>query len=250
MLSFPFYPFVFTSAENASLLPGLYMRRSSRLQSNENIITEGQSGTKAAKKDPSATALTSIHLTGATVLGSINATEFWQRLTQFPSFLLLLSCKMDLAIPHWSTLRPGSQTIYYNFHFCNNYFCTCFLQWCAVFHQNNLERNLGCTMTVPMQPSYSITFCCLFIILVYAVCILHTTDAKDMFYIGWCKSLKGSVTPAGLFHLCLEKSALLYDFFHSAFILDLLASIWQSFSSYPVQTKLSASNEETLKLAE
>ena len=77
------------------------MRRSSQQQSNENIITEGQSGTKAAEKDPSATVLTSIHLTGATVLllGSINATEFWQRLTQPPSFLLLLNCKMDLAIP-------------------------------------------------------------------------------------------------------------------------------------------------------
>ena len=57
-----------------------------------------------AEKDPSAIVIASTCLTGATVVGSINATEFWQRQTWPPSFLLLLSCKMDLAIPQYSTL--------------------------------------------------------------------------------------------------------------------------------------------------
>ena len=33
------------------------------------------------------------------------------------------------------------------------------------------------------------------LILGYAVRIFHTTDAKYMFHVGWCKSLKGSATP-------------------------------------------------------
>ena len=68
-------------------------------KSDENIVVEGERSIKAAKKDPSATLVTSICSTGATVVGSINATEFWQRRTRPPSFLLLLSHKMDLAIP-------------------------------------------------------------------------------------------------------------------------------------------------------
>ena len=40
---------------------------------------------KVAEKDPSAIVIASICSTGATVVGSINATEFWQRQTQPPS---------------------------------------------------------------------------------------------------------------------------------------------------------------------
>ena len=57
------------------------------------------------------------------------------------------------AIPHWSTLRPGSQVIYYNYRFCNNCFCTCFLHWCAVFHCNNLRWKWGCSMAVLIKKS-------------------------------------------------------------------------------------------------
>ena len=44
---------------------------------------------KAVEKDPSATVVANVRLTGATVVGSVNATEFWQRRTRPPSFLLL-----------------------------------------------------------------------------------------------------------------------------------------------------------------
>ena len=116
-------------------------------KSDKNIV-KGERSIKAAQKDPSATIAASICLTSATVVGSINATESWQRQTWPPSFLLLLSCKMDLAIPQWSIFHPCSQMIYYNYCFCHNYFCTCFLQWCAGFHMNNLGQNWGCSMTV------------------------------------------------------------------------------------------------------
>ena len=44
----------------------------------------------------------------------------------------------------WSTLHPGSEMIYYNYHFYDELFLypVCFLQWCAVFHRNNLKQNL------------------------------------------------------------------------------------------------------------
>ena len=44
---------------------------------------------------PSTTTVASVHLTGATVAGSVNVTEF---LAKAYTFLLLLSRKMDLAI--------------------------------------------------------------------------------------------------------------------------------------------------------
>ena len=50
-------------------------------KSDENIIVEGERRIKAAEKDPSATVVASVRLTGANVVGSINETEFWQRLT-------------------------------------------------------------------------------------------------------------------------------------------------------------------------
>ena len=148
---------------------------------------------------------------------------------------------------HSNLLRPGSQIIYYNYHFCNNYFWTCFVHWCAVFHQNNLEQNWGCTMAVLMQPSYSITFSRL--LANSRLCCMHSSyHWRKIHVLRWLTQItKRQCDP---FHLCLEKSALLYDFFRSAFILDLLESIWQSFSSYPALTKLPASNEETLKMAE
>ena len=43
---------------------------------------EGERSIKATETDPSATIVASVHSTGATVVvvvGSINATEFWQR---------------------------------------------------------------------------------------------------------------------------------------------------------------------------
>ena len=115
-------------------LAGLHVRRSARQQSLMKILPlREREVLKQLKKDPSATVVASVRSTGATVVGSVNATEFWQRRTRSPSFLLLLSRKMDLAIPQWSTLRPGSRMIYYNYRFCDNYFCTCFLHWWAVF---------------------------------------------------------------------------------------------------------------------
>ena len=63
--------------------------------SDENIIIEGERSMKAAEKDPSATVAAIVHLTGTTVVDSINATEFWQRRIRPPSFLLLLSRQMD-----------------------------------------------------------------------------------------------------------------------------------------------------------
>ena len=66
-------------------------------KSYENVIVEGERSIKVAEKDPSATVVANVRSTSATVVGSINATEFWQRRTQPHSFLLLLSRKMDLA---------------------------------------------------------------------------------------------------------------------------------------------------------
>ena len=101
-LSLPVYVSVFISAEKKSLLPGWLTRAKKRsaAKSDENITVEGVRNIKADeknKKDPSATVVASVHSTGATVVGSVNATEFWQRRTRSPSYLLLL--KMDLAIP-------------------------------------------------------------------------------------------------------------------------------------------------------
>ena len=100
-LSLPFYVSVFTSAEIFSLLPGWLTRAKKRstAKSDENITVDGERGIKAAEKDPNATVVASVRSTGATVVGSVNATEFWQRRTRSPSFLLLLSRKMELAIP-------------------------------------------------------------------------------------------------------------------------------------------------------
>ena len=81
-----------------SLLPGLHVGRSARQQNLMKILSLREREVfKAAQKDPSATVVASS--TGAAVEGSVNATEFWQRRIRPPSFLLLLSRKMDLAIP-------------------------------------------------------------------------------------------------------------------------------------------------------
>ena len=61
----------------------------SAAKSDENIFVKGERSIKAAQKDPSATVVTSIHSTDATVVGSVNVTEFWQWRTWPPSFLLL-----------------------------------------------------------------------------------------------------------------------------------------------------------------
>ena len=55
------------------------LKEHSAAKSDENIIVEGERSIKAAEKDPSTTVVASIYLTGATVVGSVNATEFWQR---------------------------------------------------------------------------------------------------------------------------------------------------------------------------
>ena len=119
-----------------SLLPGWLTcakKRSAAKSQMKILPLREREVLKQLKKDPSATVVASVRPTGATVVGSVNATEFWQRRTRSPSFLLLLSRKMELAIPQWSTLRPGRQMIYYNYRFCDNYFRTCFLHWRAVF---------------------------------------------------------------------------------------------------------------------
>ena len=74
------------------------MKKLSTAKSDENIV-EGKRSIKAAEKEPSATIVASVRSTGETVVGSVNATEFWQMQIWSPSFLLLLSRKMDLAIP-------------------------------------------------------------------------------------------------------------------------------------------------------
>ena len=58
------------------------MKKCSAANSDENIIVEGERSIKAPQKDPSATIVTSIRSTGATVVGSVNATEFlhWRKL--------------------------------------------------------------------------------------------------------------------------------------------------------------------------
>ena len=63
MLSLPFYTLVFTSAKNMS-------KRCSAAKSGENNVV-GERSIKAAEKDPSA------RLTGATLVRSINVSEFW-----------------------------------------------------------------------------------------------------------------------------------------------------------------------------
>ena len=98
MLAFPFCALVFTSAENMLLLPGLQVCRSAWQQSLVKVLLLRETEViKTAEKDSSATIVTSVCLADVTVVGSINTTEFWQRQTQPPSFLLLLSRKMDLA---------------------------------------------------------------------------------------------------------------------------------------------------------
>ena len=54
-------------------------------KSDKNIV-KGERSIKAAQKDPSTTIAASICLTSATVVGSVNATESWQRQTWPPSF--------------------------------------------------------------------------------------------------------------------------------------------------------------------
>ena len=87
-LSLTFYTFVFTVVEKVTFTLLTCVKKHSAAKPDENVLIEGEGSIKAAEKDPS-----------TTIVGSINATEFWQRRTRPPSFLLLLSCKMDLAIP-------------------------------------------------------------------------------------------------------------------------------------------------------
>ena len=65
------------------------VKKRSAAKSDENIIVEGERSIKAAQKDPSTTVVASVRSTGATVVGSVNVTEFWQWRTRPPSFLLL-----------------------------------------------------------------------------------------------------------------------------------------------------------------
>ena len=97
-LSLFFYTFVFTSSENMSLLPSLHMQRSAWRQSLIKILLNALRKVLKQLKKTLMQPVTIICLTGATAVGSVNANEFWQRWIWPPSFLLLLSCKMDLAI--------------------------------------------------------------------------------------------------------------------------------------------------------
>ena len=137
-LSLPFYAFVFTSAENMLLLPGLYTcaKKRSVAKSDENIIVEGERSIKAVEKDHSTTIVASLRSTGATVVGSINVTEFWQG-----------SKFYYCAVAKW-ILQCHRNPLFVLF--CDNYFCTCFLHWCAVFHWKSLKLRLfhGCSKKV------------------------------------------------------------------------------------------------------
>ena len=89
----------FLSKPLLSLLLGLqlHMQRSAWQQNlMKMLLLREREVIKAAEKDPSTTIVTSVHSTGAAVVGSIN---FGKGRTWPPSFLLLLSHKMDLAIP-------------------------------------------------------------------------------------------------------------------------------------------------------
>ena len=54
------------------------MKKRLAAKCDENIISEGERSIKA-ETDPSTTVVTSVCLTGATVVGSVNAAGFWQR---------------------------------------------------------------------------------------------------------------------------------------------------------------------------
>ena len=54
------------------------MKKCLAAKSDENIIVEGENSIKAAEKDPTATVVAGICLTSVTVVGSVNATKFWQ----------------------------------------------------------------------------------------------------------------------------------------------------------------------------
>ena len=109
------------------------------VKSDENIIVEGEKSIKVAEKDPSATVVASVSSTGATVVGSVNATElFWQRRSTM--FTYFAKANMASFIFTTDQLQNGScnSTVIYSspwkpndllkYHFCDNYFCTCFLQ--------------------------------------------------------------------------------------------------------------------------
>ena len=116
-----------------------YLAYTLAAKSDGTIIVEGERSIKAAQKDLSATIVTSVSLSGAAVLGSVNVTEVWQRWTRSPSFLLLLSHKMDLLfalVAKWFVIITVFVTI------------TFVLASFTVFHRNNLKQNWGCSMAV------------------------------------------------------------------------------------------------------
>ena len=81
-LSLPVYVSVLISAgkKNRFYLAGLHVRRSARQQSLMKILPlREREVLKQLKKDPSATVVASVRSTGAIVVGSVNASEFWQR---------------------------------------------------------------------------------------------------------------------------------------------------------------------------
>ena len=142
-LSLPFYALFSFQLKTCRFYLGGKKRLA--VKSDENIIVEGESSIKAAEKDPSATVVTSVHLTGANVVGSVNATErFWQR--RSIKFTYFAKANMASFIFTIAQLQNGScnSTVIYSspwkpndllkYHFCNNYFCICFLQLCAVLH--------------------------------------------------------------------------------------------------------------------
>ena len=67
--------------------------------------------------------------------------------------LLLLCRKMDLIIPHQS----GSQIIDRNYHFCNDYLCTCFLRWGVSFSTGTASNETtGYSMAVLIKNSTTV----------------------------------------------------------------------------------------------
>ena len=136
-LSLPFYTFVFTLAENMSLLPGLHVQRSARQQHLMKILSlREREVLKQLKKDPSTTVVASVRSTGATVVGSVNATEFGKGEYGLPHFYYCSVAKWILQFHSDPLLGPGSQMIYYSYRFLRQ-----LLLYLLPSHRKNLERN-------------------------------------------------------------------------------------------------------------
>ena len=119
------------------------MKKRSAGKSDENIMVVGKRSTKEAEEDPN----TTVRLACANSAGSINETSISENEHGLPIFPTAQSQKgscnssdlFSLAAKYLSS-SPFLRQFY-----------TCFLQWCAVFHWNNLKQNWGCSMAVVIK---------------------------------------------------------------------------------------------------